>query len=273
MENLLPKGKFLEIKKNLKIHYHEEGEGLPVIFLHGSGQGASGYSNFKGNASYFAKQKYRALMPDLLGFGYSSKPEDEIYSADFHVDAIKQFVDGLGLKSLVFVGNSLGGALALIFSLRYPDYVSKLVLMAPGGIEHKEAYMKMAGIQMVYKLSQGQGELQKSHLKKILSLQMFDPSRLSDSVVEERLQIAKEQPKAVWKTMSVPFLGDQLKEIPQPILCFWGADDQFLPVSGVQVIASECQNARSIVLSKCGHWVMQEHQDLFNRYTVDFLNE
>ena len=273
MSDKLPQGQFLTLKNGQKIHYHEVGEGLPIVFLHGSGQGASGYSNFKGNAEYFAKNKYRAIMPDLLGFGYSSKKEDAIYDTDYHLAAIKEFIDTLSLNSVVLVGNSLGGALSLHFTLRYPEYVSKLVLMAPGGIEHKEAYMAMAGIKEVYKLVHKKTQLDFEDMRKILSLQVYDPKIISKDKVKERLAIAKTQPKSVWQTMSVPYLGDLIKDIKQPILCFWGANDQFLSANGASIMAKRCQNLRSIVLSSCGHWVMEEHRDLFNRYSMDFINE
>ena len=170
----IPKGKFLKISHDYQIHYHDEGQGEPVVFLHGSGQGASGYSNFKKNSAYFKDHNYRALMPDLLGFGLSSKPDDIQYSMELHLDTLKDFIDGLELKKISLVGNSLGGAVALHFALRFPECVEKLILLAPGGIEHKEAYMKMPGIRQVYKIVQGTESITKDDLREMLELQLYD---------------------------------------------------------------------------------------------------
>ena len=67
----IPEGKYLDIGDisglPQRIHYHEQGEGEVVIFLHGAGGGASGYSNFKGNYPVFAEARYRSIVPDLIG--------------------------------------------------------------------------------------------------------------------------------------------------------------------------------------------------------------
>ena len=71
-----------------RIHYHDTGEGPVVIFLHGAGGGASGYSNFKGNYPEFARAGYRCIVPDMLGFGLSSKPDIPMYDLDFFVAGV-----------------------------------------------------------------------------------------------------------------------------------------------------------------------------------------
>ena len=63
------------------------------MFLHGSGPGASGFSNFRGNYPFFAERGFRVLVPDTLGFGYSSKPDDVDYGLDFVLGALERFLD------------------------------------------------------------------------------------------------------------------------------------------------------------------------------------
>ena len=94
--NPIPEGRYVTTDAGLSIHYHEAGIGDPIVFLHGSGPGASGYSNFKGNYSVFAANGYRAIVPDLPGFGLSSKP-DTNYVLDFFVEAVDGLVSKLGL--------------------------------------------------------------------------------------------------------------------------------------------------------------------------------
>ncbi|WP_428985523.1 alpha/beta fold hydrolase [Sphaerotilus microaerophilus] len=114
----IPVGHFVDIGEIAgapqRVHYHDQGKGEVVIFLHGAGGGASGYSNFKGNYPVFAEAGFRSIVPDLLGYGLSSKTETPTeYHLDFFVSGVKGLVDQLGLKNVTLLGNSLGGAVAL----------------------------------------------------------------------------------------------------------------------------------------------------------------
>ncbi len=79
----VPEGKYVEIGDGLRVHYHEAGTGPVVLFLHGSGPGASGWSNFRHNYPAFAEAGFRAIVPDTLGYGYSSKPDGIDYTTRF----------------------------------------------------------------------------------------------------------------------------------------------------------------------------------------------
>lgn len=266
----LPEGHYLTLDDGLTMHYHDVGEGPAVVFLHGSGPGASGYSNFKGNFPYFAEHGLRALVPDLLGYGYSSQPADQSYDLDWQVDGIAAFCRALGLTKVSLVGNSLGGALAIRFALRFPEQVTNLVLMAPGGLETRETYMEMKGIRTMMGAIYRDGVTLEG-MRRTFALQLYDSSSVSEDTVSERYAIGRHQPLSVFKTLRVPYLADSLHEITAPVLALWGVQDQFCPVSGALTIATQCPNAEVILLSRCGHWVMVEYQALFNQRCVEFL--
>ena len=118
----IPEGSYAQTDGGLRIHYHEAGTGEPVIFLHGSGPGASGYSNFKGNYPVFAEHGFGAIVPDLPGFGLSSKPENAAYVLDFFVEALDGLLGKLRIQRCVLLGNSLGGAIAIKFTLDHPEH-------------------------------------------------------------------------------------------------------------------------------------------------------
>jgi len=269
----VPEGKYVDIGDDLKIHYHEAGTGYPLVFVHGSGPGASGYSNFKQNFPYFAEQGYRCLVPDTLGFGYSTQSDQLDYGMDFVTDGLKKFLDGLGIEKCTVIGNSHGGAVSIQLALNHPQLVEKLVLMAPGGLEETEVYMKMKGIRTMLKVFFHEEGITRDSMRKVFGLQLFDPAQVTDEVIEERFQIAETQPKRVLKTLRVPHLAPELHRLECPVFAWWGMNDQFCPVSGASKIAEECPNSRVMLLAKCGHWVMVEHTDLFNRLTLDFLRE
>jgi 4,5:9,10-diseco-3-hydroxy-5,9,17-trioxoandrosta-1(10),2-diene-4-oate hydrolase len=267
----VPEGKYADIGDGLRIHYHEAGpsDGPAVLFLHGSGPGASGYSNFKQNFPYFAERGFRAIVPDTLGFGYSSKP-DQDYGMDFVTGGTKRLLDSLGIERCTVIGNSHGGAMSISLALAHPEVVERLVLMAPGGLEETEVYMKMKGIRTMLKVFFKEG-ITREGMRKVFGLQLFDADQVTDQTIEERYQIAQTQPKRVLSTLNVPYLAPRLEELRCPIFALWGQNDQFCPVSGATTIAEKCTNARVMVLTECGHWVMVEHTDLFNRLCVDFI--
>ena len=266
----IPEGSYCGIRSGMTLHYHEAGTGEPIIFLHGSGPGASGYSNFKGNYPEFAKHGYRAIVPDLPGFGLSSKPEDAQYVLDFFVEALHGLVTKLGIDKCILLGNSLGGAIALKYTLDHPAIVSKLILMAPGGLEELPAYMQMEGIQKMIQVFTA-GPMDMEAMRKLLTLQLYDPKLITDELLAERVGVCETQPRTVLTTMRVQNMENQLGDVKCPVLGFWGTNDRFNPSTGAAKIVERCQQARVLLLNRCGHWVMVEHRDLFNRTCIDFL--
>ena len=127
-DRAVPEAKFADLGDDFRMHYHEAGEGFPVVFIHGSGPGASGWSNFKGNYPEFAKAGLRAIIPDLPGYGYSSKPRDVEYTLDYMAGRMQDFLTALGIERCALVGNSLGGAISIRMALNEPERIEKLVL-------------------------------------------------------------------------------------------------------------------------------------------------
>lgn len=266
-------GHKVRLADGLQLHYQDVGTGEAVVFIHGSGPGASGRSNFKHNYPVFAAAGYRAIVPDLPGYGASDKPETA-YTLDFFVDALLGLLDALDIQRCTLVGNSLGGAIAIAIALRQPQRVARLVLMAPGGLMDKaQYYLQMEGIQRMA-AAFASGELRDAAgMKRLLGLQLFDPSLIDDETVAERVAVVGEQPPCVLSTMEVPNMAERLSQLACPILGFWGMNDKFCPVSGAQTLMQACQRIRFVLLSECGHWVMVEHRELFNRECLAFLAE
>ena len=257
----IPVGHFVDIApvagSAQRIHYHEQGEGEVVIFLHGAGTGASGYSNFKGNYPAFAQAGYRCIVPDLLGYGLSSKPDIEQYDLDFFIAGVKGLVDALGLKHITLLGNSLGGAVALGYALAHPQDVKRLILMAPGGVEDLDTYLAMPGIANMFKVYQS-GKTGAAAMREVMTMQLFDPTLLTDDIINERAPIAETQTQAARSILKVPNMTERLHELRCPVFGFWGVNDQFNPVSGTTKLVENCPQARIIVLNQCGHWVQVE---------------
>ena len=213
----MPHGKTLSIGENLQMHYHEAGEGPPVIFVHGSGPGGSGWSNFQGNFKELADEGFRCLVPDLIGYGHSSKPADAEYSLQFLTDGLLAFADALELKAFHLIGNSLGGAICIRIAIDHPERVKRMVLMAPGGLEAREVYMGMKGIRSMLRAIFDPEGLNLSSMRKVFSKQLFEPAIISENLLQQRMSIAETQPQAVFSTSRVPNQSDELHQINCPV--------------------------------------------------------
>lgn len=270
-EDILPEGTYADVGDGLKLHLHDIGEGPVILFLHGSGPGASGYSNFIGNAEKLVAAGYRCILLDSLGYGRSSKPTDRLYDMDAMAGSAVKAMDALGIDTFTIVGNSQGGAQAIWIALNHKARVERLILMAPGGLEPRETYMEMKGIRSMMRCIYGPEGITPKGMQIVFAKQVYDQDLVPVDTIDKRYTVAIQQPRHVFESMRVPNQEDQLHEIECPTLCLWGMDDVFCPPSGAQKIAERVKGARVVLLTECGHWVMVEHRDVFDRYVLDFL--
>jgi 4,5:9,10-diseco-3-hydroxy-5,9,17-trioxoandrosta-1(10),2-diene-4-oate hydrolase len=274
-QSFLAAGQFVDLPCGLRTHYIEipgaSASAKTVVFVHGSGPGASGWSNFQANVQQFADAGHRVVVFDLPGYGDTDKPTDAIYSLDYFVDHLRDLLDHLAIDRAILVGNSLGGAISLGLTLAHPARVEKLILMATGGIEEREVYFAMSGIQAMVAYPMGSPTFTREVLGSLLERLVYDNRHVTEQLISQRWHILQKQNAQVLATMQIPNLTERLKEISCPILAFWGREDEFCPVSGALTLQSQCQQIKVITLSHCGHWVMVEHPEMFNRECLEFV--
>ena len=268
---MIPQGSYIEVSDGFKFHYYDEGNGDVVLLLHGSGTGASGHTNFKNNFIALRKAGFRVILPDLPGYGFSSKPENEIYSLDYFNKKLIELLDALNIQEFSLLGYSLGGALSIGLALKHSSRVQKLILMAPGGVENREVYNEMPGIKKLLSDFLG-GNMDQEKIEGLLALFPYDNSIVSKEMIDERMEILPLMNSQVMATMDIPNMESELPLITQPVLAFWGMNDQFIPVSGAMKIGDGCPNAQIMLFSQCGHWVMIEQAEAFNNTCINFLN-
>lgn len=245
-------------------------DGPVVVFIHGSGPGASGRSNFRQNAGVFADAGFRVILPDLIGYGGSSKPEQIDYTLDLFTGTLFDALRQHGIERATLIGNSLGGGIALRIALDSPQFVDRLVLMAPGCIEEREAYFRMPGIAGMVS-SFGEPDFDEEQQRRLITSLVHDPVHVTDALVKERFQVARTQPKEVIVRMRTPNLQPRLGELKMPILLFWGSEERFMPLTGIEYFLKQCDDVRVMIFNKVGHWVQVERADEFNAHSLAFL--
>ncbi|MCI3270772.1 MULTISPECIES: alpha/beta fold hydrolase [Streptomyces] len=263
-----------------KIFVAETGEGAPVLLLHGGGPGASGVSNYSRNIAELAKE-YRVIVPDLPGYGRSSKGVDGADPFGHLADSIRGVLDQLGLEKAHFVGNSYGGACALRLALDTPERVDRMVLMGPGGIGTTRA-LPTPGLNSLLNYYGGDGPSRLKLEKFIRNYLVFNAAQVPDSVIDARYEASIDpevvaapplrRPKDLRTVWKMDFTRDKrLSRLPVPTLVLWGAADQVNRPSGGRMLADRMPNCDLYEVANTGHWVQWERAELFNQLCADFL--
>lgn len=256
-----------------KIHYNEAGEGHPVLLLHGSGPGATGWSNFGPNMGALA-EKYRVLAVDMPGWGRSDAVSFEERD---HVEAARQLLDALEIEKAAFVGNSMGGMTTLRFATAYPERMSHLITMgvgAPGPLLFGPGDGPSEGIKV---LQQGYRDPSPETMLELVRIMTFDPAFASETLAQQRSDAARDRPDHLANFIAGmsrgrPFLDlAKLKDVEVPALLFHGRDDRVVHVEHSLKLVSCLPDARLVLLNRCGHWAQLEHADEFNRLVDDFV--
>lgn len=263
-----------------EIFVAETGDGPPVLLLHGGGPGASGVSNYSRNIAELSKE-YRIIVPDLPGYGRSSKGIDLADPFGALAVGIRGLMDRLGLAEAHLVGNSYGGACALRLALDTPDRVDRMVLMGPGGIGTTRA-LPTPGLNSLLNYYTGDGPSRLKLEKFIRDYLVFNAAQVPDSVIDARYEASidpevvasppLQRPKDLRTVWKMDFTRDKrLIRLPVPTLVLWGAADKVNRPSGGRMLAERMPNCDLYEVANTGHWVQWERADLFNRLCADFL--
>jgi len=266
-----------------RIFVAETGDGPPVLLLHGGGPGASGVSNYSRNIAELAKE-HRVIVPDLPGYGRSTKGVDGTDPFGHLATGIRGLLDELGLDKAHLVGNSYGGACALRLALDTPDRVERMVLMGPGGIGATRA-LPTPGLNSLLNYYSGDGPSRPKLEKFIRDSLVFNAADVPDSVIDARYEASIDPevvaapplrrpsgPNALRTLWKMDFTrDDRLSRLPVPTLVLWGAADKVNRPSGGRMLADRMPDCDLYEVANTGHWVQFERAELFNRICADFL--
>lgn len=258
----------------------ERGDGAPVVLLHGGGPGASGASNFSRNIEPLA-ENFRVIVPDLPGYGRSSKGVDRNDPFGYLAEHIRAMLDQLGIQHAHLVGNSYGGACALRLALDSPHRVDKLVLMGPGGVGTTRG-LPTAGLRSLLSYYGGDGPSLEKLRTFIRTYLVYDGDAVPEDLIESRYRSSIEpevvanpplqRPAGLGALWRMDFTRDRrLNRLATPTLVIWGRDDKVNKPSGAAMLGERLPNADVLITANTGHWVQWERADFFNAVTTAFL--
>lgn len=247
-----------EIKEDGKFKFIEEGEGEPLMLLHGL---FGALSNFKDLIEHFRKS-HKVVVPLL--------PLLELDLLHTSVGGLQKFVQRFiehrNYTNIHLLGNSLGGHVGLVYVLKHPERVKSLILTGSSGLFENgmgDSYPKRGD---------------KEYIRKKTQLTFFDPALATDELVDEVFEITNNRLKAIKiialaKSAIRNNLGEELREIKQPTCLIWGNNDTITPPFVGKEFNRLIPNSELHFIDNCGHAPMMEVPAAFNTVLDKFLDK
>jgi pimeloyl-ACP methyl ester carboxylesterase len=229
------------------------GKGETILFVHGFGSNKDGWLTF---LSAFSKN-YRVVVPDLPGFGESSKILSANYSVPSQVKRLNRFVDKIGLASFHLVGTSMGGYIAGYYAGEYPEKVKSLTLIDAAGVNSRipsklwQRFQESGENLLLYNTIEQFDEL--------LSILFYHPPwvpyPLKKYFVKKRVNEYDFYEKVVKDILEggLYLLEHCLPKIKAKTLLIWGANDQVTHLSSIEKFESYLKNSQKVIITECGH--------------------
>jgi len=244
------------------------GSGDPILCLHGLGASMFSWRHFIAPFS----QNNKLILVDFKGCGKSPKPKDTHYSIEEHANEIYKIIIGENLTSLTLIGNSLGGAVALLLAIRLreqePTRLARLVLIdSAGDKSYLPAHLKLVrsilGTPVIY-LSPS-----KLAAKMVLRMCYYNKKKItSEDVAAYASPIASRGGRhALLQTarQCIPPNADELlakvKTIAVPTFILWGREDGVIPLKVGELLHQAIPNSILEVIERCGHIPQEEKPD------------
>ncbi|MDT0642386.1 alpha/beta hydrolase [Zunongwangia sp. F363] len=247
------------LKQEGKFTYLEEGEGTPIVILHGL---MGGLSNFDGVVEYFPANGYKVLIPELPLYSMSLLKTSVATFAKY----LKEFIEMKGFKEVILLGNSLGGHIALVATKLYPHLVKALVITGSSGLYENamgESYPRRGDYEFIKKKAQNV---------------FYDPGVATKEIVDEVYETVGDRNKLV-KTLAIAksaIRHNMAKDLPKmltPTCIIWGKNDNVTPPEVAEDFDRLLPDSDLYWIDKCGHAAMMEHPEHFNKLLHSWLKE
>jgi pimeloyl-ACP methyl ester carboxylesterase len=280
----MPEERYIKID-SINTRFLAEGEGSPVILVHGLGGSASGWlPSFAALAAH-----HRVYAMDLVGHGRTGQADNGSLNAAYMARFIKDFIVKFKIERAHIVGHSMGGAVSLQLAIDYPERVNKLILVDSGGLGKEISILfRFLSLPLVGEWLAAMDyrpDIKKyaDAVRKSTQNDTYITDELIENLyrVERNPQKAKPLLKALrsgvnWtgqkKSAYGPIL-QKLSSIHNPTLVIWGRQDTTVPLSQGELAALSMPNARLVIIDQCSHVPMFDQPEVFNLLVLDFLKD
>jgi pimeloyl-ACP methyl ester carboxylesterase len=213
--------------------------------------------------------QYHVFAPDQIGFGKSDKPLLK-YRVGTYTDFLDKFMSELKIEKAALVGNSMGGWVAGLMAVKYPNRVEKIVLADAAGILPANL-----DADEIYQLNNSTRDEVRANLKRIFANPMFQNNEaLVDQFLTQRIAAGDGYTiNSLIESIrrKEDFLNDRLGEIKKPTLIIWGKQDGLLPVADATTFNKGITGSQLILFDNCGHAPQFEKAADFNKAVLEFL--
>ncbi|HEY0739838.1 MAG TPA: alpha/beta hydrolase [Chryseosolibacter sp.] len=246
----------IEVKEENGFKFVDEGRGPVLLLLHGL---FGALSNWEGVVNRFSKN-FRVVIPML--------PIYEMPIKEAGLEGLRKFVEDFvsykKLDNLIIMGNSLGGHIALLYTLKNSDKVRKLILTGSSGLFEDSmggSYPKRGNYE---------------YIRERVAYTFYDPNVATKDLVDEVFETTRSIPKcmrivAIAKSAQRHNMADDIPNITAPTLLVWGLNDTITPPIVAHEFNRLIPNSDLKFIDKCCHAPMMEHPEKFNELVEEFL--
>lgn len=262
-----------------RLAYLDQGQGPPVILLHGFGGSMWQWEYQQAVLS----ARHRVVTLDLLGSGLSDKPVID-YNPDTLIEHLRGFMLELGLEHATLIGNSMGAGLAIAFALTDPEKVERLILISglPPRVEEALAspiMQRAVGLHVPVWLAEfGSWLFGSRPTETVLKEIVFDHTLLTPAVMD-RSNRNRRAPGLIRPLMSIrdhlpqweSKFAPRLNAITHSTLILWGEEDRLFPPRVARDIHMMIPGSTLHLIPKAGHIPQWERPDIVNGFIISFL--
>lgn len=261
----------------MDVHFRDEGDqsdSIPIVLIHGTASSLHTFDVWTDRL----KSSNRVIRMDLPAYGLTGPFPDNNYSIANYTSFLKSFLTALNIKQCIIAGNSLGGEIAWNFTLEEPNMVNKLILIDAAGYpltsKSVPIAFKLAKIPVLRKLLTviTPRFLVKSSVENVY----HDTSKVTDLLVNRyfELTLRKGNRRAFINRFQMTkdtSAYKNIKNIKQPVLILWGAQDLLIPVENAHQFHNDLPNDKLVIIDNSGHTPMEENPIESIAHVIEFL--
>lgn len=269
-------GSFIKLSAGIT-HYELGGDqnSKHVVLVHGF---SVPYFIYDPTFKFLAKSGFRVLRYDLFGRGWSDRPRVE-YDIHLFIKQLKDLLDALDFKQVNLIGLSVGGPITAAYINKYPENVSKHVLIDPAGGKRILLSRVLEAVKLPIFGELALGLFGSGNILKSLASDLFDPKLVEHFQAQYKVQMQfKGFKQAILSTMRNNMLEsfyevyEKVGKLQKPTLLFWGKNDATVPFEDSRIILDAIPHTEFNAIENCGHIPHYEKPEIVNPILREFLS-